>query len=156
MLSIARCRPCCGLLARYDFLPSPLGSRLTVGAVSYRLATVGLCDYRSVYVYRTVAGGLHTTCAPQTRIIYMVNVFRLPPPYGTLTFVWTRYSAFQVVSTYTNTGMSLVDESLVPFQRAYPMILCMIILILAGNTAFVRASPATVTVIANVTIHFSL
>lgn len=86
----------------------------------------------------------------------MVRVSRLPPPYNMLTFIWIRYSAFQVVSSYTNTGMSLVDESLVPFQRAYPMILCMIILILAGNTAFVRAPPATATEIANVTIYFSL
>ncbi|KAI0628944.1 cation transport protein-domain-containing protein [Trametes polyzona] len=48
----------------------------------------------------------------------------------------TWYSAFQVVSSYTNTGMSLVDQSLVPFQQAYPLIVFMIILILAGNTAF--------------------
>ncbi len=33
--------------------------------------------------------------------------------------------------------MSLVDTSMVPFQQAYPMIAFMIILILAGNTAFV-------------------
>uniref|UniRef100_A0A8H7Y882 Potassium transport protein n=1 Tax=Psilocybe cubensis TaxID=181762 RepID=A0A8H7Y882_PSICU len=49
--------------------------------------------------------------------------------------IW--YSAFQVVSAYTNTGTSLVDESMVPFQTAYPMIFMLIILILAGNTAFV-------------------
>ena len=48
-----------------------------------------------------------------------------------------RYSGFQVVSSYTNTGMSLVDTSMVPFQQAYPMIVFMMILILAGNTAFV-------------------
>ena len=47
------------------------------------------------------------------------------------------FSAFQVVSAYTNTGMSLVDQSMVPFQRAYPMIFVMTFLILAGNTAFV-------------------
>lgn len=48
-----------------------------------------------------------------------------------------RYSMFQVVSSYTNTGMSLVDQSMIPFQTAYPMIVVMIFLILAGNTAFV-------------------
>lgn len=41
------------------------------------------------------------------------------------------------MSAYTNAGMSLVDQSMVPFQRAYPMIFAMIFLILAGNTAFV-------------------
>lgn len=47
------------------------------------------------------------------------------------------FSAFQVVSAYTNTGMSLVDQSMIPFQTAYPLIFVMVILILAGNTAYV-------------------
>ncbi|KAG5342632.1 hypothetical protein C0989_012137 [Termitomyces sp. Mn162] len=48
--------------------------------------------------------------------------------------VW--FSIFQSVSAYTNTGMSLVDHSMVPFQTAYPMVIFMSYLILAGNTAF--------------------
>lgn len=44
---------------------------------------------------------------------------------------------FQVVSAYTNTGTSLVDQSMVPFQRAYPMVLILAFLIVAGNTGFV-------------------
>ncbi|KAF8967965.1 cation transport protein-domain-containing protein [Flammula alnicola] len=47
-----------------------------------------------------------------------------------------QFAAFQVVSAYTNTGTSLVDQSMVPFQDAYPMIFVMIFLILAGNTSF--------------------
>ncbi|KAF5393461.1 hypothetical protein D9757_000476 [Collybiopsis confluens] len=47
-----------------------------------------------------------------------------------------RFSFYQTVSAYTNTGSSLVDQSMVPFQKAYPMIVIMMILILAGNTAF--------------------
>ncbi len=50
-----------------------------------------------------------------------------------------RFAAFQVASAYTNSGMSLVDQSMIPFQKAYPMILLMAFLILAGNTAFVCA-----------------
>lgn len=57
------------------------------------------------------------------------NLHRYVPP------AW--YSAFQVVSSFTNTGMSLVDQSMIPFQRAYPLIFVMAILILAGYTAFV-------------------
>lgn len=34
--------------------------------------------------------------------------------------------------------MSLVDQSMVPFQRAYVMVMVMAFLILAGNTCFVR------------------
>lgn len=48
-----------------------------------------------------------------------------------------RFSFFQVFSAFSNTGTSLVDQSMIPFQTAYPMILVMIFLILAGNTAFV-------------------
>ena len=47
------------------------------------------------------------------------------------------FAAFQTVSAYTNTGMSLVDQSMVPFQKAYPMIFVMAFLILAGNMAYV-------------------
>ncbi|KIM52874.1 hypothetical protein SCLCIDRAFT_32289 [Scleroderma citrinum Foug A] len=46
------------------------------------------------------------------------------------------YSFFQVVSAYTNTGMSLVDQSMIPFQTAYPLIIISIICIFAGYTAF--------------------
>ena len=51
-----------------------------------------------------------------------------------------RFSLFQVVSAYTNSGMSLVDQSMIPFQKAYLMIIFMIFLILTGNTAFVSLS----------------
>lgn len=64
------------------------------------------------------------------------------------------FSLFQAVSAFTNTGMSLVDKSMVPFQTAYPMITCalrlflrsgadravMIIAILAGNTSLVSSA----------------
>jgi Trk-type K+ transport system membrane component len=46
------------------------------------------------------------------------------------------YAAFNVVSAYTNTGTSLLDESMVPFQRTYGWVIVVGLLILAGNTAF--------------------
>ncbi|WVQ71233.1 hypothetical protein IAR50_000758 [Cryptococcus sp. DSM 104548] len=46
------------------------------------------------------------------------------------------FALFQSVSSFTNTGMSLCDQSMVPFQKAYLMIVVLIILIFAGNTAF--------------------
>lgn len=75
------------------------------------------------------------------------------------------FSLFQVVSAYTNTGMSLVDQSMVPFQTAYPMIFFMIICILAGNTAFPVFLRFTIWVVTkiiprdsrlNETLHFLL
>ena len=52
--------------------------------------------------------------------------------------VW--YSLFQVNSVYTTTGMSLVDQSMVPFREAYPLVFLSTFLILAGNLAFVSTS----------------
>ncbi|PIL35135.1 transporter [Ganoderma sinense ZZ0214-1] len=46
--------------------------------------------------------------------------------------VW--FSAFQVFGAWANTGMSLVDQSMVPFQTAYPLVIFMVICALAGNT----------------------
>ncbi|KAF8740254.1 TrkH protein, partial [Rhizoctonia solani] len=51
----------------------------------------------------------------------------------------TWFSAFQAVSAYTNTGMSLIDQSMVPFQTAYPMIIILFFMIVAGNTATFKA-----------------
>ena len=49
----------------------------------------------------------------------------------------SRFSLYQVVSAFSNTGLSLVDQSVVPFQRAYPMVVALTILIIAGNTGYV-------------------
>ncbi|KAG1746345.1 cation transport protein-domain-containing protein [Suillus lakei] len=63
--------------------------------------------------------------------------FEPPALFKQVTVPW--FSLFQVVSAYTNAGTSLVDQSMVPFQTAYPMIFFMMFCILAGNTAFVRS-----------------
>jgi Trk-type K+ transport system membrane component len=54
--------------------------------------------------------------------------YRYVPP------LW--FSAFQMWSAFSNTGMSLNDLSMIPYQKAYPMIFVMVFLIFAGNTAF--------------------
>ncbi|KAF8301443.1 TrkH-domain-containing protein [Clavulina sp. PMI_390] len=47
------------------------------------------------------------------------------------------YSMFQVVGGYTGGGLSLVDTGMVPFQKAYIIILSLSFVILAGNHALV-------------------
>ncbi|PFH45965.1 hypothetical protein AMATHDRAFT_8427 [Amanita thiersii Skay4041] len=47
----------------------------------------------------------------------------------------TWFSVFQVMSAYTGGGISLVDQGMVPFQRAYIMIFPLMFAILAGNHA---------------------
>ncbi|KAH8982185.1 hypothetical protein EDB86DRAFT_3086381 [Lactarius hatsudake] len=40
-----------------------------------------------------------------------------------------RFSAFQVVGAWANTGISLVDQNLVPFQAAYPLLVFMLLVL---------------------------
>ncbi|KAF7422341.1 low affinity potassium transporter [Pleurotus ostreatus] len=70
---------------------------------------------------------------------------RIPPPWWGIYYLqlalltepdYHRFALFQSISSYTNNGMSLVDQSMVPFQRAYVMVIVMAFLILAGNTCF--------------------
>lgn len=49
-----------------------------------------------------------------------------------------RYSIFEVIGAWANTGMSLVDQSLIPFQTAYPMLIFLIWVVIAGNPGYVR------------------
>ncbi|KAJ3785131.1 cation transport protein-domain-containing protein [Lentinula aff. detonsa] len=67
------------------------------------------------------------------------NDFLPPALHRPVSSTWYVFSLFQTVSAYTNTGTSLVDTSMVPFQKAYPVIVFMVFLILAGNTAFVTS-----------------
>ncbi|EIW54439.1 TrkH-domain-containing protein [Trametes versicolor FP-101664 SS1] len=111
-----------------------------------QLEELGGVEYRALSALLWIVGAYHiglqllafVIIAPYMSIARWREDFVPPALHKPVSSTWYVYSAFQVVSSYTNTGMSLVDESLVPFQRAYPMILCMIILILAGNTAFVH------------------
>ncbi|GAA5828114.1 hypothetical protein JCM11251_002595 [Rhodosporidiobolus azoricus] len=48
----------------------------------------------------------------------------------------TWFVFFQVWSSFSNNGMSLSDSSMIPFQRAYWLIIVQCLLILGGNTAF--------------------
>jgi len=43
------------------------------------------------------------------------------------------FSVFQVTSSYTSCGLTLADESMVPFETMYPMIFSMIFTLLAGK-----------------------
>ena len=49
----------------------------------------------------------------------------------------SRYSFFQIFGAWANTGMSLVDQNMIPFRTAYLLIIVLIVCVLAGNTAFV-------------------
>ncbi|KAH9855968.1 cation transport protein-domain-containing protein [Lenzites betulinus] len=103
-----------------------------LGGVEYRALTALLWIVATYHIGLQLLAFI--VIAPYMSIHRWHEDFEPPALHKPVASTW--YSAFQVVSSYTNTGMSLVDQSLVPFQRAYPMICLMIILILAGNTAF--------------------
>lgn len=48
-----------------------------------------------------------------------------------------RFSIFQVTGAWANTGMSLVDQNMIPFRTAYLLIFVLFFCVLAGNTAYV-------------------
>ncbi|KAI6163433.1 cation transport protein-domain-containing protein [Pisolithus thermaeus] len=97
--------------------------------------------------------------APYMSMSKWSSDFKPPALQRPLAPAW--FSLFQVVSAYTNTGMSLVDQSMVPFQTAYPMIFFMIFCTLAGNTAFVSPTWVVTKIIPagsrlSETLHFLL
>ncbi|TFY57734.1 hypothetical protein EVG20_g8425 [Dentipellis fragilis] len=108
-----------------------------------QLEELGGIEYRALSALLWIVAGYHilTQLAALTVIGPYIAasakwkaVLKTPMQHRDISPGW--FSFFQVVSAYTNTGTSLCDESMVPFQKAYPMILFMIFLILAGNTAF--------------------
>lgn len=56
---------------------------------------------------------------------------------ATLTELLNRSSVFLVTAAITNSGVSLVDTSMVPFQQEYVVLVVTALLILAGDTGFV-------------------
>ncbi|KAJ6593443.1 cation transport protein-domain-containing protein [Mycena capillaripes] len=103
---------------------------------------LGGVEYRALKALLWIVAGYHigvqlvafTVIAPYMTESRWGQDFLPPMQHKKIRSTW--FSLFQVVSAYTNTGMSLVDQSMVPFQRAYPMIVFMVLLVLAGNTAF--------------------
>ncbi|KAI9441617.1 cation transport protein-domain-containing protein, partial [Lactarius indigo] len=108
-----------------------------------QLEELGGVEFRALTALLWIVGIYHisaqlfafTIIAPYISTDKWKNDFLSPQQHRPIVPVW--FSLFQVVSAYTNAGMSLVDQSMLPFQRAYPMIFVMMFVIFAGNTAFV-------------------
>jgi len=113
-----------------------------VSLTEEQLEELGGVEFRALNALLWIVGIYHvcvqflgfTIIAPYISSNKWKNNFLPPQQQQRVVPAW--FSLFQVVSAYTNAGMSLVDQSMVPFQRAYPMIFVMIFMILAGNTAF--------------------
>ncbi|GAW00592.1 hypothetical protein LENED_002124 [Lentinula edodes] len=107
-----------------------------------RPTELGGVEYRALNALLWIVGAYHIGIQLVSFVViasYMSiskwNSDFLPPAlHRPVSSTW--FSLYQTVSAYTNTGTSLVDTSMIPFQKAYPVIVFMVILILAGNTAF--------------------
>ncbi|KAF8511515.1 cation transport protein-domain-containing protein [Gautieria morchelliformis] len=112
------------------------------GLTRENLEELGGVEYRALNMLLRILGFYHigvplvafVIIAPYISQPRWTDVFRPPQQHRFISPVW--YSLFQVISAYTNTGMSLVDQSMVPFQKAYPEVLTLPFVILVGNTAF--------------------
>ncbi|KAL0072467.1 hypothetical protein AAF712_000230 [Marasmius tenuissimus] len=136
-----------------------------------QLEELGGVEYRALNALLWIVAGYHILAqlipfviiAPYISQSKWHDAFTPPALHRKVNPVW--FALFQTVSSYTNTGTSLVDTSMLPFQNAYVMILLMIFLILAGNTAFPIFLRFTIWILtklvpktsrANETLHFLL
>ncbi|EKM53378.1 uncharacterized protein PHACADRAFT_211077 [Phanerochaete carnosa HHB-10118-sp] len=126
-----------------------------------QIEELGGVEYRALTALLWIVGGYHilsqllafTVIAPYMSLSRWHSDFVPPAEHRPVSSTW--FSLFQVVSSYTNTGMSLVDQSMVPFQTAYPMILFMVFLIFAGNTTFPIFLRFTIWIISKLVPHNS-
>ncbi|TDL22995.1 hypothetical protein BD410DRAFT_820980 [Rickenella mellea] len=135
------------------------------------LEELGGVEFRALNALLWIVGGYHilvqlicfVVIAPYISAQRWRSNFEPPQLHRYVPPSW--YAAFQVVSAYTNSGLSLVDQSMIPFQKAYPMIIFMVWAILAGNTAFPIFLRFTIWIMtkfvpaksrANETLHFLL
>ncbi|KAH9891907.1 TrkH-domain-containing protein [Cubamyces lactineus] len=106
-----------------------------LGGVEYRALSSLLWIIPAYYV--GLLGISFVVTAPYMLLPKWQENFHPPLQHKDINPVW--FSAFQVVGAWANTGkstpwMSLVDQNMVPFQTAYPMIIFILICVLAGNT----------------------
>ncbi|KAI9442969.1 TrkH-domain-containing protein [Lactarius indigo] len=103
-----------------------------LGGVEYRALST-LLWIVSGYYFGTLLISI-AVVAPYMSMSKWKDNFRPPNQHRVINPVW--FSAFQVVGAWANTGFSLVDQNLIPFQTAYPLLIFMVWLALAGNTGF--------------------
>lgn len=103
-----------------------------LGGVEYRALSALLWIVSGYYLVTLSVA--FAVVAPYVSMPKWKDNFLPPQQHRVINPVW--FSAFQVVGAWANTGFSLVDQNLVPFQTAYPLLIFMAWLALAGNTGY--------------------
>ncbi|KAH9983705.1 cation transport protein-domain-containing protein [Russula compacta] len=99
---------------------------------------LGGMEYRALKALLWIVSGYYiiallipfAVLAPYMSMSKWKDNFLPPNQHRVINPIW--YSAFEVVGGWANTGFSLVDQNLVPFQTAYPLLIFMIWLALAA------------------------
>ncbi|GAA5889942.1 hypothetical protein JCM5296_003656 [Sporobolomyces johnsonii] len=101
-----------------------------LGGVEYRALTLLLRIVASYYLFGQLLAVLMLAPWLSHSETYR-PIFEAPDTHVNPTW----FVFFQVWSAFSNLGMSLVDASMIPFQKAYWLIIVLCFLILGGNTA---------------------
>ncbi|ETW82185.1 hypothetical protein HETIRDRAFT_154705 [Heterobasidion irregulare TC 32-1] len=107
-----------------------------LGGVEYRALSALLWIVPMYYIGTLLVAFI--VIAPYMQLPRWRETFLPPQQHRVIHPIW--YSAFEVVGAWANSGMTLVDQNLVPFQNAYPMLFLLIWVMLAGNTGFFLSS----------------
>ncbi|ETW82203.1 potassium transporter [Heterobasidion irregulare TC 32-1] len=103
-----------------------------LGGVEYRALTA-LLWIVPLYAVGSL-GTAFVVTAPYMSLARWKDNFQPPQQHRVINPVW--YSIFEVIGAWANTGLSLVDQGLIPFQTAYPMLIFLIWVVIAGNTGY--------------------
>ncbi|KAJ3551624.1 hypothetical protein NM688_g4595 [Phlebia brevispora] len=105
---------------------------LELGGVEYR-ALNSLMWITPLYYFGLLAISI-IIITPYMVLPKWKSIYLPPMQHRKISPVW--FSVFQVIGAWANTGMSLVDQNMLPFRTAYLLIIVLIICVLAGNTAY--------------------
>ncbi|KZV64154.1 TrkH-domain-containing protein [Peniophora sp. CONT] len=124
-------------------LPMRKGTTLSFESLSEDdYAELGGAEYQALralvwivpgFYLATIALGF-VVIAPYMTLSRWSSTFLPPNQHRPINSTW--YSLFELIGAWGNTGMSLVDQNLVPFQRAYPLLIIVIIVAILGETGF--------------------
>ena len=96
------------------------------------------CRHHAIHGFSKMEGCLPTSLAASCHFPCLVRQWMRFEPVSWLTRF--RFSVFQIIGAWTNSGMSLVDQGMQPFGTAYLLIVVIIVCVFTGSTAFVSGS----------------
>ncbi len=124
-----------GIMVLYSFFAVLAGQRLQLRRA---VVMTEMIDTQSLAALRRTLVGIVTLAlvvqGVGALILYYAFALHGPEPCGTTDAVWN--AVFHAVSAYSNAGLSLYHQSLVPFARSFSVSLTIMALMLVGGIGF--------------------